>query len=200
MPDWLLFILLATAWAPLLVLLHELGHALAAMTLTDGDVSIHMRGAGLFGGAVEYEPAALRHGRGEAWIAAAGPVVTLVAAVILWVAWRDSGAESLVTVLGAGAFSATLQLFTSVVPFRYGAGLGGPADSDGRVIWRVLTGAPPGGIERELRRASEPEPAARPIFVVLLVAIGALCFAMDPMLGLALIGLFGAGAFLQWKT
>jgi hypothetical protein len=159
-----------------------------------------MRGAGLFGGAVHYEPAALRHGRGEAWIAAAGPAVTLVAAVILWVAWRDSGAESLVTVLGAGAFSATLQLFTSVVPFRYGAGLGGPADSDGRVIWRVLTGAPPGGIERELRRASEPEPAARPIFVVLLVAIGALCFAMDPMLGLALIGLFGAGAFLQWKT
>lgn len=200
MPDWLLFPLLATAWAPLLVLLHELGHALTAMALTDGRVSIHMRGAGLLGGAVHYEPAALRRRRGEAWIAAAGPAVSLVAAALLWVAWLDSGAESLATVLGAGAFTATLQLFTSALPFRYGAGLGGPADSDGRVMWRVLTGAPPGGIERELRRESEPEPAARPAFVVLLVALGALAFALDPVLGLALVGMIGMGALLQWKT
>jgi len=199
-PDWLLFPLLAIAWSPLLVLLHELGHALTAMALTDGPVSIHMRGAGVFGGAVHYEPATLRRSRAEAWIAAAGPAVTMVVAAVLWLAWLDGGTESLATVLGAGAFTATLQLFTSVLPFRYGAGLGGPADSDGRVIWRVLTGAPPGGIERELRRASEPEPAARPAFVVLLVALGALSFVLDPVLGLAFVGLFGAGALLQWKT
>jgi hypothetical protein len=51
-------------------------------------------------------------------------------------------------------------------------------DSDGRVIWRILTGAPPGGIERELRRQGEPEPGARPVFVVL----------------------FGLGLLMQQKT
>ena len=69
------------------------------------------------------------------------------------------------------------------------ATLGGPADSDGRVIWRVLTGAPPGGIERELRRVGEPERAARPVFVVLLVLVAVLAVVMDPVLGLALVGL-----------
>jgi hypothetical protein len=92
--------------------------------------------------------------------------VTAVVAVVLWMAWLEGGAESLPTLLGAGACTATLQLFTSVLPLRYGAGLGGPADSDGRAIWRILRGTPPGGLERELRRQAEPEPAARPAFVV----------------------------------
>jgi len=59
-PDLLLFPLLAIAWSPVLVLLHELGHALAAMALTDGEVSIQMRGAGMFGGSATYEDARIR--------------------------------------------------------------------------------------------------------------------------------------------
>ena len=90
MPWWLAFILLAAVWSPLLVLLHELGHAFAALVLTDGEVSISTRGAGVSGGSVTYEPARLRHPHGEAWIAAAGPAVTLFAATALWLAWLSS--------------------------------------------------------------------------------------------------------------
>jgi hypothetical protein len=39
--------------------------------------------------------------------------------------WFGNGETSLVTIVGAGAFSATLQFFTSALPLRYGAGLGG---------------------------------------------------------------------------
>jgi hypothetical protein len=188
------------AWAPLLVLLHELGHAFAAMALTDGEVEIDMRGAGVLGGSVSYEPARIRRPRDEAWIAAAGPAVTLVAAAVLWLAWLGSGADSLVTILGAGAFTATLQLAISALPFRYGAGLGGPADSDGRAIWRILRGAPPGGLERELRRQGEPEPAARPVFVLVLVAVGAIALLVDPWLVAGLAAVFGAATLMQRKT
>ncbi len=83
-PDALAFILLSVAWAPVLVLLHEAAHAFAALALTDGDVSISTRGAGLLGGSATYEPASLRHARDEAWIAAAGPAATLLIATVLW--------------------------------------------------------------------------------------------------------------------
>ena len=197
MPDWLAFILLSVAWAPVLVLLHEAAHAFAALALTDGEVSISMRGAGVLGGSATYEPARLRHPRDEAWIAAAGPAATLLVAAVLWLAWFGSGSDSLMTVIGVGATVATLQFVTSAVPFRYGAGLGGPADSDGRVIWRVLTGAPPGGIERELRRVGEPERAARPAFVALFAVVGVLALWVDPVIVLWLAGLFGAAILLQ---
>jgi hypothetical protein len=196
-PDWLVFILFSVAWSPLLVLLHETGHALAALALTDGEVSISMRGAGVLGGSVSYDPASLRHARGEAWIAAAGPAVTLFAAAVLWLAWLSSGSNSATTLVAAGALVATLHFVTSALPLRYGAGLGGPDDTDGRVIWRVLTGAPPGGIERDLRRLGEPERAAHPLFLVVLVLIVVLSFVMDPLLGLGLVGMFGAAALLQ---
>jgi hypothetical protein len=154
----------------------------------------------MFGGTVTYEPARIRRPRSEAWIAAAGPAVTAVVAVVLWMAWLEGGAESLSTLLGAGAFTATLQLFTSVLPLRYGAGLGGPADSDGRAIWRILRGTPPGGLERELRRQAEPEPAARPAFVVLLVFAGVLALLADPWLLAGLAVMFGLGMLMQQKT
>ncbi len=197
MPDWLAVILLSIAWAPVLVLLHEAAHAFAALALTDGEVSIHMRGAGLLGGSATYEPESLRHRRDEAWIAAAGPAATLVCAAVLWLAWLGSGSDSLVTVLGVGAGAATLMFGTSALPLRYGAGLGGPADSDGRVIWRVLMGTPSGGLERELRRVGEPERAMRPAFVALLVICGALGLWVDPTVVLWLAGLFGAAVLLQ---
>ena len=66
-----------------------------------------------------------------------------------------------------------------------------------RVIWRVLTGAPPGGIERELRRVGEPERAARPAFVALFAVVGVLALWVDPVIVLWLAGLFGAAILLQ---
>jgi hypothetical protein len=192
-----MFPLLGIAWAPVLVLLHELGHALAAILLTDGEVELDVRGAGILGGKVTYESSPIRHSRDEAWIAAAGPAATLVVVLILWIVWFGSGATSLVTIVGAGAFSATLQFFTSALPLRYGAGLGGPADSDGRVIWRVLTGAPPGGIERELQRVGDPEPWIRPGYLATLVVVFLLAILVSPGLALALVVMFGIGALLQ---
>jgi hypothetical protein len=85
------------------------------------------------------------------------------------------------------------------LPVRYGAGLGGPADSDGRVIWRVLTGSPPGGVERELRRLGEPERVAHPVAVVLLVLIAALAFLLEPRLAVGLAVLLGLAFLLQQR-
>lgn len=176
------------------MLLHELGHAFAATALTDGDVEIDLRGAGVLGGRVHYEPARLRRPRDEVWIAAAGPAISLLIAAALGIAWIETGAESMM--LGVGAFGATLQFALSALPLRYGAGLG-VGESDGRVIWRVLRGAPPGGLERELRRMGEPERAARPGFVVVLVAVGALAFWLDTSVAVALVALFGLAILLQ---
>jgi hypothetical protein len=195
--DWLVFPVLGLAWAPVLVLLHEAGHALAAMALTDGEVSISLHGAGVLGGRVTYEPATLRRARGEVWIAAAGPAVTLVAAVVLWMVWLTSGADNFETVIGVGAWVATVQLACSALPIRYGAGLGGSGDSDGRVIWRILTGEPPGGIDRELRRLGKRERAARPGFVLVLVPIMVFSLWMDPLMTVGLIGLFGLALLMQ---
>jgi hypothetical protein len=196
-PDWLEFPVLVFAWSPVLLLLHESGHAFAALALTDGEVSMSLRGAGFLGGKVTYEPARVRHPRDELWIAAAGPSVTLAAAVVLWVAWLRTSTPELVTVTSAGAWAASIQLMCSALPLRYGDGLGGPADSDGRAIWRILTGAPPGGIERELRRAGKPDRAARPVFVALFVLIFGFTVWFMPGTALVLLGIFGLAIVLQ---
>ena len=76
-------------------MLHELGRALAAMTLTDGEVGIDMRGAGVLGDRATYEPSRIRHPHGEAWIAAAGPAVTLTVATIYgWPGWAAARSRS----------------------------------------------------------------------------------------------------------
>jgi hypothetical protein len=190
-------VLLVIPWIPVLVLLHEAAHAFAALALTDGEVSISLRGAGILGGSASFDSSTLRHPRSEAWIAAAGPAATFLAATVLWLAWLGSGSDSLVTLVGGGAWVATLQFVTSALPLRYGAGLGGPADSDGRVIWRVLTGAPPGGVERELRRLGKREPAVRPAFVAVFGLVGVVGLWLDPVIVLWLAGLFGAAILLQ---
>jgi hypothetical protein len=190
-------VLLVIPWIPVLVLLHEAAHAFAALALTDGEVSISLRGAGILGGSASFDSSTLRHPRSEAWIAAAGPAATFLAATVLWLAWLGSGSDSLVTLVGGGAWVATLQFVTSALPLRYGAGLGGPADSDGRVIWRVLTGAPPGGVERELRRLGKREPAVRPVFVAVFGIVGVVGLWLDRVIVLWLAGLFGAAILLQ---
>jgi hypothetical protein len=146
---------------------------------------------------VTYDGAGLRHPRDAAWIAAAGPAATFVAATVLWLAWLGSGSDSLATVLGAGAFVGTLLFVTSAWPLRYGAGLNWPGESDGRMIWKVLRGVPPGETERELAELGQPERAIRPAFACLLVLAGALALLVKPVMVLLLAGLFGAAALLQ---
>lgn len=189
--------LIGMAWGVPLVVLHEVAHGLAALALTRGPVSIELHRGGLSGGSAIYEPDRRRHARAEALIAAAGPAVSLLAAVVLWAAWIGEGPGFVQRVLGVGAAVATGQFLLSALPLRYGAGLGPPSDSDGRVIWRVLTGAPPGGIERELERSLKPERAARPVFVVLLALAGVLAFMVDPVSGVALTVVFAGALFLQ---
>jgi len=89
-------------WAPLTVLMHELAHAAAALKLTDGEVrvssSVAENGWTLAGDRLEvelspwiflgmgrctFEPATLRRPRAEAWVAAAGPVASLLAAIAM---------------------------------------------------------------------------------------------------------------------
>jgi hypothetical protein len=194
---WLEFLVLTIVWTPVLVLLHELGHAFAALLLTRGEVTIEMRSGGLDGGSATYNADRLRRPRDEAWIAAAGPAVSLAAACVLWWVWlrqlpHDEGKLAFV-----GAWVATAHFLATALPIRYGAGFSGPMESDGRAVWRILIGAPPGGIERELRRFTEPESSVRPVFAVPLVLIGVLTFVMDPVLGVFLVGVFGIGALLQ---
>ena len=186
------FILLGALWLPVQVLLHEAAHAFAALALSDGEVSLSMREA-----SVTYDAAGLRRPRDAAWIAAAGPAASLVAATLLWLAWLGSGADSLATVPGAGAFVATLVFVTSALPLRYGPGLNWPGDSDGLMIWKVLRGVPLGATEAELPELGRPERAIRPAFACLLVLAGALALLVEPVMVLVLAGLFGAAALLQ---
>jgi hypothetical protein len=193
-PDWLEFMLLAFAWAPISVLLHELGHAVAALVLTDGEVSI---GMGPFGGWATYEPERLRRSRDLAWIAAAGPAVSLAIAIVLWSTWLKAGPDYSVTIVWVGAWVATGHFLASALPVVYGAGFAMAAESDGRVIWRVLTGAPPGGIERELRRLTEPQRAIQPVYLVPLVLAAVLGILVDPMTVVGLAIIFGLATLLQ---
>jgi hypothetical protein len=201
--DALVFILLGVAWAVPLMLVHELGHALAALAVTDGEVRIGMRStpSGLMVGECTYEPAGLRHPRAEALIAAAGPLVSLLSALVLAFGSLKSGAGTpeggvAAHVLMVGAVTAFLQFVVSALPVRYGAGLGGgAADSDGRAVWRILTGAPPGGVGREERRLGRPERAIRPAFVAPLLVVAALVLIVDPLMVLLLVALFA----LAWR-
>jgi hypothetical protein len=143
-----------------------------------------------------YEPGRLRSPRAEACIAAAGPAVTLACALVLgWVAIQP---DSDALILDAGAASAVAMLVLTAVPMRYGQGLrdlGG--ESDGRVVWRILTGAPPGGLAREEARLGRPERAVSPLAGVALAGFIALAAYLDPLLALALVGLVGLAYLLQ---
>lgn len=185
-------------WQPLLLVLHELGHALAALALTRGEVRIDLA-RGPFVGVCEYDPSEPRVPRAEAWIAAAGPAVSLGVAATLWVAALGSDEWTTGTsVLLAGALSASVQFAITALPIRYGAGLDDAGtDSDGRAVWRILTGAPPGGLAREARRIGRREPAIRPAFAVVLAAIAVMTAFLSLVLAACLIVLFGAAFVLQ---
>jgi hypothetical protein len=194
--------LVALLWTPPLLLVHELGHAFTALDLTDGRVVVRL-GAGRllrlragrlelalsawpgFGGSCEYEPGTLKGpARQEAWIAAAGPLTSLFSVVVLAIA-AASAMGTLRDVLLVGTGTAAMGFLGSGLPLRYGRGLGG-GESDCLVVWRILTGGPPWS-SRERRGDAA---VARPAFLVLLAFAGVLAFLADPMLALALVGLF----------
>jgi hypothetical protein len=212
---WWSFLLVSICWAPVLVLVHEMAHAAVALRLTDGpvivggsrDTRLAVAGPGrlrvelgaslLTGGRCVFDPAGLRVPRGEAWIAAAGPIASLGCCLVLGYAAIAAGLgvrdTTLVAILGPGACAAGIMFVVTALPIRYGAGLDPRGDSDGRVIWRVLTGAPPGGVERE----SRPEREVRPVFALLLIFISGLALAANPWLLLVLVGLFLVALLLQ---
>ncbi len=146
-------------------------------------------------------PSELRTPKAEAWIAAAGPAASLLTAVFLLSASvsagvldPDSPLAARVLLIGGGI--ALSQFFLSALPLRYGRGLG-HGESDGRAIWRILTGAPPGGLARELRRESRPERVAHPAAVTVIVVIVAFTlFFLDPLLALGTAALFA----FAWRS
>jgi hypothetical protein len=114
------FLLAMLAWTPVVVLLHELGHAAAALHATRGEVRVVVGSEGgmrvklerlelrlwpipvaLPVGMCEYEPATLSRPRAEAWIALAGPMASLLWAVLL--ARLASAASGGVAAGGGGA-------------------------------------------------------------------------------------------------
>jgi hypothetical protein len=212
---WWSFLLVSTCWTPVLVLVQEMAHAVVALRLTDGPVivggsrgtSLSVAGAGrlrvelgaslLTGGRCLFDPAGLRVPRGEAWIAAAGPIASLGCCLVLGYTAIAAGLgahdTTLVAILWPGACAACVMFVVTALPIRYGAGLDPRGDSDGRVIWRVLTGTPPGGLERE----SRPERTVRPAFSLLLIFIAGLALAANPWLLLVLVGLFAVALLLQ---
>jgi hypothetical protein len=210
MEDFVLFIVFATLWSWPLVILHELGHAMAALLLTSGRVAVGVGGnrdqlvltAGRLdlalspaiapGGECVVDDGRLRVPKAEAWVAAAGPVASLCLAIVLSLAALGDGG----LVLATGAWVAWLQTLLTGLPLRYGAGVG-PGESDGRAVWRVLTGGPPGGLAREERRLGRPERTARPGYVVALALVAVLTALVEPVLLLVLAGLFGLGWLSQ---
>lgn len=204
---------------PPLVLWHELGHAAAALALTRGRVEVRV-GAdhdgplwfsvgrlrvvlGLLpfaGGECSYEPDTVWRGRHEAWVAAAGPLASALAAVGLTVLALALGpAEELaVRVLVIGAGAAAVHTLMSVLPIRYALGSGAAgAESDGLAMWRILTGGT-GRIPVMTHGVATPaERVVHPVVAIVLLAITAVTFFLDVRLGVALVALFGLAWWLQ---
>jgi hypothetical protein len=200
--EFIAFVLLWFAWTPVLLVVHELGHAFAALLLTDGEVSIGMRARPMPMGTCTYDPACLRRPRAEAWIMAAGPAASLVAAIALFWGSLEAGlgaTEGAFThVLLVGSGCALMQFVVTALPVHYGEGIvDGGADSDGRAMWRILTGAPPGGLARAERELGRPQRTMHPVLMVLLAAIFLLTMFVDPTMVLSLAALFGAAWLLQ---
>jgi hypothetical protein len=194
--DVLVVVLLAVAWGLPLLLLHELGHAAMALRLTRGEVGVDV---GFRGGHCVYDPARLERPRAEAWIAAAGPAASLVAAALLtWATLQTEGTAR--SLLFPGALVSWGHFLLSAIPLRYGAGVGLEAsESDGRAIWRILTGGPPGGLAKEARREARPERGVHPALAAAGLAVLVLALLMDPVLALLLAALF-VGAWLLQRS
>ncbi len=166
-PDWLLFLLYGVVgWffiAPILGLFHEIGHALIALSLTPGNVTILM-------GTRDIEKAhfRLRLGRlavgfrlglwipaglcrseadptsvqGRVWLSLGGPLASLMLFLLSSVlAYWDSGAQE--KFWEATASWALWSFLFAIIPMRYPHWLGpvGGSPSDGLHVWQILRGS-----------------------------------------------------------
>ena len=203
-------------WAPVLVLLHELAHAAAALRLTTGKVTVSSGpgedGPALVGDRLELELSpwifmglgrcaidaeTLTRRRAEAWVAAAGPVASLLGAIALTsLALSLEGAAAEWMIMGAVASGA--GFVGTAMPIAYGRGFQGVSESDGRVVWRVLAGGPPGRdpVWDDSKRLAEPRNAS-PVALVALAVCAALALVVGFDLFLAVLGLFGVALYLQ---
>jgi hypothetical protein len=170
--NFVLFFLVGVAVAPLLIALHELGHAAAALALTDGPVVLRVgtreQGSGLAvgsrlivavgrgltrGGSVHHMPAQTR--RDAAIIVAAGPAATLlgglVAAILAFRLYVHGGPRLELYVFAAAAVDSlgALLLNGSRDLIKQPGGQLHP--TDGEQLAR-LAGAEP----REQRRRTSP--------------------------------------------
>jgi hypothetical protein len=210
--DWSIWktLVWGSLWTPVLVLVHELAHAALALWLTRGPVLVSFgrrrRWAVRAGRLVlavsalapafcAYDARQLRGSRrSQIWIAAAGPLGSLLSAVGLALL-AGGAAGSARGILAVGALYAAVITIGSGLPMRYGRGLGLGGDSDGMVIWRILTG----GTSRRAREARDVA-IARPGFLVVLALILVLAFATRPELGLAVMVVFGWALFTQTRA
>jgi hypothetical protein len=148
--------------SPVLTLAHELGHALAALVLTDrhvivrqgrqppmltvgvGRLELRLRPFNLspwyaWFGTVETTGASAVSARAGAAIAAAGPPVSLLLAIALG-AIADASPSRLSPFLFAAAWAQGYAFLVTAIPMRYGR-LFGPYRgklSDGLRVWQLL--------------------------------------------------------------
>jgi hypothetical protein len=190
---WLLWFAIV---APVVVHLHELGHAAAALRLTRDSVVVQgcvgtVGAVGLgrlqvaiglpsFSGVCFHADAPGRFG--NAAIAAAGPLVSLVTGVVAAWAWvSGSGGTPLAAFAVASLFTAVANL----IPCELGsAGAFAPQETDGRVILRAL------GLVTPRRRAAPP-PVIRAPFAIVLAAVAVAAAVISPPLLLVLAATFG---------
>jgi hypothetical protein len=192
---WLLWLLVVT---PVVVHLHELAHAVAALRLTRDSVVVQgcVRPAGAIGlgrlhiavglpalsGVCFHADAPQRHG--NAIIAAAGPLVSLMTGAIAGWAWFEGGAG---TAVAAFALMSLVTGVLNLLPVELGPagqGLHAPGESDGRVILRSL------GLVAAGRR-DRTRPVIRAPFVLALGAVAILTVLVAPLMLVPLAVLFG---------
>lgn len=208
-PLWSLVVWLA--WIPLLVLSHELGHAGAALLLTRGAVGVVVGrpdrptftlGRVVFAlslwadsGFCVHEHPPRRARRSLMLILAAGPLASLALAIGLsaWALQVLPSSSTLAHVLITGASGAWWGLLVTALPLNYSASVGG-GESDGRSLWRLLTGAPQSSRFVEPGSSSE-RPETRPAFVVALGGAALLALAVEVELAIALVGI----VVLAWR-
>ena len=210
---------IAALWQPVLTLIHEAAHGIAALRLSRGGVGIVVGRESWavkftvgsrcvvalapftgVGGHCAYDPDTLRRSRDEAWVAVAGPAASAACAVILGAAalFAGEGHPVVVLVLLIGAWGSAFGLLMTALPIRYalGSGVAG-AESDGLVAWRILSGGPPGRGVPTYGRTDRARPAARPVFLTALAVAFVLAVAVQPVLGLWVLGLFAYAAWRQ---
>jgi hypothetical protein len=196
--------LLALVYASALTatLVHELGHAVAALRAVGGHVVVRAGGDPAAtlrlgrlvialgplvaaGGACLHKPPA--SARDAARIAAGGPLASLLGAVAAGAAWAAAPGP-LHPAAGAPALACAAGFLVSAAPVVVG---GRPAD--GARVLAHLTGSPGLVLAGDPARATRPYPLA-------LAFVTAAAFLVDITVGALLLAVFAAAAVLEHRT